>query len=130
MINVMANPTTDNKLADFINGIINALIVGGEAAAEAYIISLDPTILAIPVVKVLIEGGLKYIGGFVYAYLARGATNLVIDIQTNGEQSKAVIAATALQMAIASGDQNVIKKAAQDASTAYGNLIHWDGSTT
>lgn len=114
-------------MADFFNGLIGALMTGGESAAEAYVLAMDPALLTIPPIKWLIDEGIHYIGGFITAFLARGATGLVIDIQTNGQNSSAVIAATALQYAIASGKQDAIKKATEEAAKAYGNLIHWGG---
>lgn len=123
-------PQTDNKVADFMNNLINAFLQGGETAAEAYVVGLDPAILALPIVELLIKDGLSWIGNYIDAYLARAATGIVIDIQTNGEKSDALNAATALQFAIASGDQAAIQAAADNAAAAYKKLINWDGSAT
>jgi hypothetical protein len=126
----MSAPSTDNAVADFFNNIISALIKGGDVAAEAYITTLDPAILALPPVALLVDQGVQYLGQIVNAYVAKGLTSIVIDVQTKGEESSCLQAALALQEAINKGDQDAINQAVQNASNAYGSLIHWNGSSS
>lgn len=123
----MSDPSLENKMADFFNGLISSLVTGGELAAEAYIAGVDPALMAIPPIKWLVDEGIEYLGHLIGAFLATNATNIVIDVQTNGQNSKAVVAATTLKYAIASGNKDAIAKAIKEATQAYADLGHWDG---
>lgn len=123
----MSDPTTTNEAARVVNEALNKLIEGaGVDAAEAALIADFPW-LGIPVVKQILEWALNKIASYFYVAAANAATSIVIDVQTNVEASTALVAYQNLQMAIASGDQNAVKKASDDLSTAYGNLIHSGG---
>lgn len=117
-----------NTLADSVVGIINALIGGGEDAAELYLTSLDPILMADPFMKFLVDEGVDWLGGLIDNFLAKGAAAAVIDIQANGENSELVTATTALQFAEASGNQEAINAAVQTAANAYRKLINSDGN--
>lgn len=121
-------PTTDNKAAEILDGVISALMSGGEKAAEAYIIALDPAILATPFGTWLVDEGVSYVGQILSIAGQKFANEIVIDIQANGEQSSVITTATSLQYALASGDTAAITLATKNASDAWGGLIRWDGS--
>lgn len=123
----MGAPTTDNKAAEIVNEVIRALMSGGVLAAETYLNTLAPGILQLPVVGFLLDEGLQYLAQALSVAGQEFATQIVIDIQTNGEASRVVTAGTALQIALASGDQSAIDGAAATLTAAYGDLIHWDG---
>ncbi len=124
-----ADPSADNKLADFFNKLIEAFEQGGVVAMEAYITSLDPAVLAIPIVAWFVDQGVSYIGQFISIITQKAVTGIVIDLQTNGEESTVLTTATALALAQGSGDQNAITDAKNKAISALGSLIHWDGSS-
>lgn len=113
-----------------IDGIISALMKGGVTAAEAYIIALDPAVFAIPIVAWLMDEGIGYLAQVLEIAGEKFATAVVIDIQTNGEESAVVNAGTELAIANASGNQEAIQNAVKDATAAYASAIHWDGSAT
>jgi hypothetical protein len=120
-------PTTVDATAKFFNELVAAAISGGEKGLEAYLAVAAP-ILEGPIVGVLTNEVISLIGQAVYTNLANLATALVIDFQTNGEESKAYQAVTNLNAAKAAGDANAIAKASQDFDNALGGLIHSDGS--
>lgn len=121
-------PTANNQIAEFLDQFINALVTGGEVAAEAYITSLDPALLAVPIIKWFVDQGVQYLGKLLSVATQKVITGLVIDIQTNGEESAVLTSATALALAQGSGDPAAVQNAVNDAIKAWGELIHWDGS--
>lgn len=121
-------PTANNQIAQFLNELTNALMTGGVAAAEAYVQSLDPALLAIPIVAWFVDEGISYLGSILSVAAQKVITGLVIDIQTNGEESAVLTSATELALAQGSGDPNAVQNAINDAITAWGSLIHWDGT--
>lgn len=126
----MSDPTTDNKVADFLNGIVNAFATGGEAAAKVYLVALAPGLFAYPLVGWIADELLSYLGQILSIAGQKFATQIVIDIQTNGEKSSVITAATAFQIALASGNSGAIQDAANTLSGAYGDLVHFDGWST
>jgi hypothetical protein len=123
----VSDPTTTNRAAGIINGILKNLIDGvGVQAAETAAIAAYP-FLAWPIVKQIFEGVLNLVANEIYKQAAMAATKVVIDVQVGVEESTALNAFQSLQMAIASGDEVAIKKASDDLDSAYGNLIHMDG---
>lgn len=121
-----AAPTT-NTAANIVGGLINAIMTGGEAAALTYLGSNVP-VFATTIGEALASWALGLIIGPIETYLINNATGIVISIQTSTEQSGVVAAATALQIAQSSGDQNAINTALQNAKEAYGKLFLWDGT--
>lgn len=126
----LASPTTDNKALGVINGIISALISGGEKAAEAYIVALDPALLGIPIINWIIDEGVGYLATIVSVAGQKFADALVIDIQTKQEGSNVITATTALAIAQASNDQKAIDAAIKAASSAYKTAFNLDGWST
>lgn len=124
-----SSPTTENVAADILNGVISALMSGGEKAAEAYLTALDPAVLAIPIIAWIMDEGIKYLGQILSVAGQKFADEIVIDVETNGERSSVITTATALQFALASGNATDIALATQNASAAWGKLIHYDGSS-
>lgn len=113
--------------AQLLGGFIQALMTGGEAAAEAYLTAQFP-FLANPVLQDILDYIVKDIGDALQTVIINGSTSLVINIESESEENNIVAAATALQLAQASGDQNAIAKAVSDAKKAYGSVFHWDGT--
>ena len=123
----MSDPTPVNSAADVVNGIIKAINSGGVTAAEAFVTALDPELLGNPIVAYFLDKGIEWLADLIQQIEIRDATAIVIDIQTNGEQSAVIQAGAALAFANASGDKNAIEKAKQNLIGAYGSLIHFDG---
>ena len=121
-------PTTDNQAAEILDQVISLLMSGGLVAAEAYLTSLAPEVLSLPVIAWIMDQGLSYVAQIVSVAGQKFATQIVVDIQTHGEKSSVITTATALQFALSSGNQTDIDLATKNASTAWGNLIHYDGS--
>lgn len=121
-------PATENKLAAFFNRLIDAIFEGGEAAGIALINIEAPGLLAIPIVGWLLQQGISWLDGIASIASQKAATKIVIDIQTKGELSSVLVTATALQIALQSGDNEDQMLAIENATKAYANLIHWDGS--
>ena len=123
-------PTTTNEIAEIINQVISAFMSGGEAAAEAYLTALDPALLALPPIAWLMDEGVGYLGQILSVAGQKFVDSIVIDIVSNQEKSSVITTATAFQFALGSGNQAAITQASQNLSTAYANLIHWDGNAT
>ena len=120
------NPTSDNKIADFVNGLVNALMSGGVTAAQTYLTATSP-IFAYPFINWLSNIALNYLAGIIGTAVKNALDTIVIDIQTNGEASSVIQTATALAIAQASGDVNAITQAKHAAIDAWAALIHSDG---
>lgn len=120
-------PPIVNPTAAVVGGFIEALMGGGEAAAMTYLVAQFP-VIATPILYSIVSWVVNYIAQDIENYLINNATGIVIAIQTSNEQSNVVAAATALQMAQESGDQNAINTALANAKAAYGALINWDGT--
>lgn len=122
----MSGPTTDNKVANFFNELIAAMMKGGVQAAEVYVISVAP-IFATPILKSILSWALGYVGTFLSVAGQKFADQVIIDIQTNREESNVMNAATELAIALDSGNQAAIDKAVGDASEAYRRAFNFDG---
>jgi hypothetical protein len=123
-------PTDTDPVATAFNTFLNILITGGDAAAEAFLTGLDPGLLGAPIISAILDFGVAEFGKYLYNFLATMGTNLIIDIQTNGEESKVVSAGTALQLAEGSNNVQAIQQATQAMVAAWGSLIHYDGSAS
>lgn len=121
-----AAPTTDTA-AQIVGGVIQALMQGGEAAAETYLTAQFPW-LANPIANSLLSLILGWIEKPIQTYMINSAAGVVIAIQTSAEQSAVVNAATALQLAQQSGNQAAIGQALAAAKAAYEKLGLWDGT--
>lgn len=126
----MSTPTTSNTAANIINDVISALMSGGEQAAEAYLTALDPAILSVPIIAWLMDEGVQWLGQILSIAAQKFADNVIIDIQTNAENSEVINASTALALAIGSGDQSAIQNAVSNASAAYKAAFGFDGWAT
>lgn len=113
--------------AQIVGGFIQALMTGGESAAEVYLTAQFP-FLTNPVAQEILDWIVSDFGSAIQSYLINSTTGVVINIQTSSEQSNVVAAATALQIAQASGDKIAINQAISDAKAAYKKLINWDGT--
>jgi hypothetical protein len=120
-----------NTVANFLNGLISALMAGGEKAALLYALSQAPSLFSIPIVGSIAKGLLSWllgvIGGAISQVVEKTTDAIVIDIQVRGEESAVMQAGTALQLASAGGDPAAIEKAKEQASNALVDLIHMDG---
>ncbi len=101
---------------------------GGEKAVEIYLTALAPEILGIPIVQFALDEIVQYVGQIISVAGQHFATQVVIDLQTRGEKSDVITTAVALQIALASGNQEAIDGASQNLKDSYARLIHWDGS--
>jgi hypothetical protein len=122
-------PTEENQIATVLNKFLRILVSIGDKAAEDYLTSLDPALLSLPIISNILDFGVSEIGNVIYTFMAESLTSIVIDIETNKEESSVVNASTALQLAQASGDTDAIQKAQANAVTAWSNLIRYDGSS-
>lgn len=119
---------TENQGLAIIDGVIDALMAGGEKAAELYLTGLAPEVMAMPIVGWLISEGMVYLSHIIARTEEKFVNNIVIDIQVNGERSAVITQAVALQIALSSGDIDAIKSQADKAAEAWGSLIRYDGS--
>lgn len=126
----LSEPSTTNQLAESINAILKDIIENkGEDAALTAIVT-DFPVVANPVLYQLTKWAIELVAPYFYDFSAEIATKIIIDIQTLDEQSLIRKSLSNLNDAINTGDQNAINKAEDDADTAWGNLIHYDGSAT
>ncbi len=126
----MSGPSATNSTADVINGIISALMSGGEVAAEAYITALDPVLFTPPIMQWLLDRGVQYLGQILSIAGQKFADQVVFSIQTQGEQADVITATTALAIAQASNDTAAIAGAVSAASAAYKAAFRLDGWAT
>lgn len=126
----MDGPQLKNAAANFVNGLIQAILIGGKDAAEAYIATQDPELMAIEPIRWMVDEGLDLLVGAITTNFAKAASAAVIDSQTKGEASTAVTAAMALQFAEAGGKEDEIQSAIQTAAKAYAGVTNWDGVAT
>jgi hypothetical protein len=122
--------TVDNETADILNGVISALMTGGEAAAELFVTGLAPEVFGNPIMQWLLDEGIGYIGQILSIAGQKFVDSLVIDAQTNWEKSDVLNAGTTLALAIASKDQAAITSATAALSGAYKSIISFDGWST
>ena len=123
----MADPATNNHAASVVNGILKKVIEGTSVDAIEALVIADVPWLGFPVIKQVFEFILNKVAALIYVRAANAATKIVVDIQVNGEESVVLSSFQNLQMAIASGDADAIKKASDNLDEAYGSLIHSDG---
>ena len=123
-------PTPVNSTANAINtaiqvAIFDVALKSFEAFARAQLPWLN-----FPIVSPVFSYLLKWIGKYLYTFLAQIATFTVIDMQTAAEKTAYTQALLALQAAYTKGDSNAIAQATKDTKNAMANLIHWDGAAT
>jgi hypothetical protein len=121
-------PTTENKPAEFLNNVIEALLEGGMEAAIVYITGVAPEAMAVPIVSWAVSKALSYAEQFISVASQKMATKMVIDLQTHGELSSVLTTATALQIALKDGNSEDQRIAIENAKQSYARLIHFDGS--
>ena len=126
---IMKNVQTINKQADLVNEIIHQGLDGGKGALKAYIMIQAP-IFANPFGSMFLSFILFFVEKYFYKYISLVATNMVIDIQVNGEKAKAYKACNSLMNVLNGGDQNAIDQANKDFNDSYSSLIHYDGNST
>lgn len=124
------SPTTTNPAATIGNDVLHAIIfdVAVQAAEDAIVAEVP--ILANPVLKFIDDEVVQYVAGKIYAALAQGATFAIIDAQTSAEAKAANSAASAYKQALQGGDQNEIQQAQANFASAFGRLVHLDGSAS
>jgi hypothetical protein len=122
-----ATPVTDDVLADFFDGLVNAAIQGGEDAAKTYIAAQAP-FLELPVISVFTNEIISLLGSAIYSQSSNLVAIAVLDVQTNLEKSAVGNAITYLQSAQASGDKDAIASANSNFNAAVLSLMHSDGS--
>lgn len=123
----MGDPSAVNTAAGVVNGIIDAINKGGVTAAEVFITGLNPAVLGEPIIAFFIDKGVAWLASIIEEVEIKDATAIVVDIQTNGEQSAVVQAGAALAFANASGDKDAIANARDQLIDAYADLVHFDG---
>lgn len=125
----MSDPQTTNQMATLLNGVVSAAVTGGDAAVEAYL-TLQFPVLANPILGDLMDAFVSWAGSFLSTDLQNLVTALVIDVQTNGENSAVYQAAVQVVAAQKAGEKNAITTATQNLINSWSGLIHWDGSTS
>jgi hypothetical protein len=126
----MSTPTTDNQTADILNGVVSALMSGGEKAAEVFVTGLAPAFFGNPITQWLLDEGISYIGQILSIAGQKFVDSLVIDAQTNWEKSDVLDSGTALALALASKDPAAIQTATNNLSQAYKAVVNFDGWST
>lgn len=124
----MADLNTINQTATAADKAIHSLIFDvAVRAAESEIIAMAPA-MGWPILKQIDEAILNFVAGKIYEKLSLGATFAIIDSQTSIEAKVANDAAASLRSAIQIGDQDAINHATTDFKSAFGKLVHLDGS--
>jgi hypothetical protein len=118
-------PFPVNHASDIFNKIINALMTGGEAVAEAYIKTQIP-ILADPLLSDMLDYLIKWLGGMVGKEEKTLIDFLVLNFQNQGQKSL-VYAALAQIKNNPSGGTDAAQEAWQNI---IGNWSVGDPSTT
>lgn len=118
---------SDNRAAEIINGVISAIMSGGETAAEVYLTALAPELFANPIAHWLLVRAIEYFGQMLSIAGQKFADNIVIDIQVHGETSDVITAGSALAFAIASKNQTSIDQAIANLGKAYQASFRLDG---
>lgn len=126
----MSTPTTDNQTADILNGVVSALMSGGEQAAELYVTGLAPEVFANPIMQWLLDEGIQYVGQILSIAGQKFVDSLVTDAQTNWEKSDVLDSGTALALALASKDPAAIQTATANLSAAYKAVVNFNGWAT
>lgn len=122
------SPTTTNHAATVANQVLHAMIFDvAVKAAEAELIAMAP-ILGAPIIKQLDECLLNIIADKIYTALAQGVTFAIIDAQTSAEAAAANTARDHLITALQGNDPHAVETATTNFETAFGRLIHYDGS--
>lgn len=121
------NTNPVNVPASIVGGFIKALMSEGEIAASAYL-KVQVPFLALPFFSQVTDYLINLLGDDIQKYVINDATKIVIKVQTSVEQSAIVAAATALQMAQQSGDQDAITIQLANTKKAYSDLGMWDGT--
>lgn len=107
-----------NPISSFINGVINAIVSGGEKALEAYITAQAP-IFTNPIFHDLLDDVVETVGSDISVAPKTLVDFLVTDFQSNHENSVLIAAMKKLQSNPGSD---------QDAINAWGAVIHNDGA--
>jgi hypothetical protein len=122
-------PTSTDLTANFVNGLVGAFISGDVTVVEAYIGAQVP-VLEAPVVSLFTNEIITLIANAIKKNVSEIATAIVIDIQTNGEESAVNETFKNYQAAKLTGNQDEITAAQQAFINAAASLAHSDGSAT
>lgn len=117
----------ENQTAKVLNELIAAFMHGGEAAALAYVAALDPVLYNTPILGWLEKEAIHYLAQFLTVSVERLADSVVIDVQTNKQDSDVVSAGVALSIAEASGDKKAIAENTERLKRAYKAAFNFDG---
>ena len=120
-------PVPVDPVAVFFTNFINQLMTGVaapaiEAAAEAQV-----PFLALPIVKQLFEAIVNALAGKLSILEQQGALMIIFQIEQASTLYKLTASLKAIQDAHASGDQNAIDQAKQDAINQWASTIHFPG---
>lgn len=123
----MSTPTDTNVVVSISDKIVDAGMQLFQTALVKAVQVAQPW-LAWPIIGSLFN----LLVGWLLKFVDTGAKTFLshaeIDKQTGDEGQAAIDAKNALLAAQQSGDANALAKASQDFDTAFGNLIHNDGS--
>lgn len=121
-------PTQINVPATIVETVIQKAVYGaGRPALQLYLTTMLP-FLGWPIIRQSLGLFLDWMCGFMYPFFSMPAIRMVIDIQTNAENSAVKISIDELKKAQESGDQDAIEKAAAQFDANFGRLVHWDGT--
>ena len=118
-----------NKAAQLANSIIKGIEAALEPAIEAALIAAVPA-LGLPVVKQVVGEIEKIIEDKITVYLETGADFVIIDMQTNAENSNLAAARAAYIRALHTNDPAQIAAARKAYDVAQSALANDDGSGT
>jgi hypothetical protein len=122
------DPTTINPWIVFIDGLIAALMTGGEDVAKAYILTTPAAWAEGPVLSIFTNQLLSALGGVINKYSGQLVALAVIDVQTHLEQSQIGNAVIQVRNAQANGNASDQAEANTAFDNALANLAGWDGS--
>jgi hypothetical protein len=119
--------TTTNTAATVVDTILKEALDLGMSALELAL-NAEVPFTALPVVKQLIDMGLSWVEGQIYAAIAEQGVYLVLKVQTAIEKSNFNQAMSDLKNAQSGSDPLVLQAAEQAFANAASSLIRSDGS--
>lgn len=120
-------PTTINTTATQFDAFLKDLELVLTPAIEKILQGIDPP-LALPIIEQIADEIESLVEDAITKQVELGATFVVIDAQTTGEDSKMDQAAQDLELAEASGDPMAISNAEDEYDLAQSGVAHDDGS--
>lgn len=124
------SPTPTNGAATIANNVLHTLIFDVAVKAAQAALEAEFPWLRLIIVHQLEESLINIIADQIYQELAKGVTFAIIDVQVNAEAAAVNKAKENLINALKGDNVDAVTKATNDFESAFGKLIHYDGSAT